>query len=110
MYSVYYWPCVDVVALEVVEREDRVGDDHYSDEVVEEGEWQEHVREGGHAARAHELITSSEFSHQGACATSHVVYMLKLVCGVEMARAAISLPGVDAIHILWPNKKVYMNM
>ena len=62
----YYWPCVNVVALEVVEREDRVGDDHYSDEIVEEGEWQEHVREGGHADAP--LMNSSlhQYSHQSA--------------------------------------------
>ena len=35
--SLMDWPCVNVVALEVVECEDGVGDDHYSDEIVEEG-------------------------------------------------------------------------
>ena len=46
-------PSVNVVALEVEEREDGVGDDHDGDEIVKEGERQEHVREG-HAA--HRLI------------------------------------------------------
>ena len=49
-------PCVDVVALEVAEREDGVGDDHNGDEIVEEREGQEHVREG-HAARQHNTST-----------------------------------------------------
>ena len=43
-------PGVDVVALEVVEGQDGVGDGYNGDKIVEEGERQEHIREG-HAAR-----------------------------------------------------------